>query len=291
VRTPSPLWTARGLWVLLPLSVGELLTAAVRDRSTPVAVTVAALAWAVWVAALPALLRPMPAMLTALRVLAPVPLVAGTVAAVEAAPNLLGWLGLVNAALVLACAMTAEVGSFYVDAASYGDERRFTLKAPAFVLVTAPVVWVLMTVPLAAGALLLAARTWVPGGVLVVLGGGAAFLGARILHRLSLRWLVVVPAGVTLVDPLALTQPSLFAARQMTRVGPAHVGTTALDLTAGAPGLVLQLDTSPATEVVPVVGRGATADVVQAAAVLVCPSRPGAVLAELEARGLPVARD
>jgi hypothetical protein len=116
-------------------------------------------------------------------------------------------------------------------------------------------------------------------------------LGARILHRLSLRWLVVVPAGVTLVDPLALTQPSLFAARQMTRVGPAHVGTTALDLTAGAPGLVLQLDTSPATEVVPVVGRGVTADVVQAAAVLVCPSRPGAVLAELEARGLPVARD
>ena len=291
MRTPSPLWTARGLWVLLPLTVGELLTAAVRGRSTAVAVTVGALAWVAWGAALPALLRPLPTTLTVLRVLAPAPLVAGAVAAVAARPNLLGWLGVVNAALVLACAMTAEVGNFYVDGASYGDERRFTLKAPAFVLVTAPVVWVLMTVPLVVGALLLAARTWVLGGVLVLVGAGAAFLGARILHRLSLRWLVVVPAGVTLVDPLALTQPSLFAARQTTRVGPAHVGTTAVDLTAGAPGLVLQVDTSPATEVVPVVARGATAQVVEADAVLVCPSRPGAVLAELEARGLPVARD
>ena len=291
MRTPSPLWTARGLWVLLPLTVGELLTAAVRDRSTAVAVTVGALAWAAWGAGLVALLRPLPATLTVLRVLAPVPLVAGATAAVAARPELLGWLGVVNAALVLACAMTAEVGNFYVDAASYGDERRFTLRAPAFVLVAAPVVWVLMTVPLVAGALLLAAHTWVLGGVLVVAGAGAAFLGARILHRLSLRWLVVVPAGVTLVDPLALTQPILFAARQTTRVGPAHVGTTAVDLTAGAPGLVLQVDTSPATEVVPVVARGATAQVVEADAVLVCPSRPGAVLAELEARGLPVARD
>lgn len=291
MRTPSPLWTARGLWVLLPASVGELLTAAVRDRSDAVALTVGALAWAVWGAALPALLRPRPAMLTALRVLAPVPLVAGAVAAVAVRPNLLGWLGLVNAALVLAAAMTAEVGGFYVDGASYGDERRFTLRAPAFVLVAAPVVWVLMTVPLAVGALLLAARAWVPGGVLVVVGAVAAYLGARILHRLSLRWLVVVPAGATLVDSFALTQPTLFAARQTTRVGPAHVGTEALDLTAGAPGLVLQIDTSPPTEVVPVVRRGATADVVQATAVLVCPSRPGAVLAELESRGLPVARD
>ena len=32
MRTPSLLWTARGLWVLLPLGVGDLLSAAVRDR-------------------------------------------------------------------------------------------------------------------------------------------------------------------------------------------------------------------------------------------------------------------
>ena len=231
------------------------------------------------------------ATLTAVRLLAPAPLVAGTVAAVLEPPATLGWLGLVNAAVLLAAVLSVDLGDAFVDGASYGDERRFTLRAPAFVLAAAPVLWVLTCVPVVAGALLLAARAWVPGGLLAAAGAVTAYLGVRILHRLSLRWLVVVPAGLTLVDPLALTQPSLFAARQTTRVGPAHVGTAATDLTVGAPGLVLQVDTSPPTEVVPVARRGATAQVVEAAAVLVCPGRPGKVLAELERRGLPVARD
>ncbi|MFM7063493.1 MAG: hypothetical protein ACKO04_08385, partial [Actinomycetes bacterium] len=265
--------------------------AAVRTQPKSVSLTVSALAWAVWVAGLPALLRALPATLTALRVVAPAPLVAGTVAAVVEPPNLLGWTGLVTAAVVLAAALAAEVGDYYVDGASYGDERRFTLRAPAAVQVAVPFVWTLAVVPVVAGTVALAAQAWLPGGVLVALGAVTAVVGVRVLHRLSLRWLVVVPSWFTLVDALALTQPTLFAARQTTRVGPAHVGTTATDLTAGAPGLVLQIDTSPPTEVVHVVRRGATATPVPAAAVLVCPSRPGRVLAELESRGLPVARD
>lgn len=292
MRTPPVLWAARVLWLLLPLGVGDLLTAALRGRPSPMPVLVAVTAWTVWAAGVGALFVALPVTLTVLRVLGPIPLVAGTVAALDRTPGPLGWAGLAGAAAAWVCTLTAEVGDTYVDGASYGDERRFTLRAPALVAwVAAPAVWVLTVGPLLAAVVVAGRRQWVAAGALAVLGGLTALFGSRVLHRLSGRWLVMVPAGVTVVDPLALSEPVLFAARGLVRVGPAHVGTTAHDLTAGAAGLVLELDVDPAVELVPSVGRGRTATPLTTGAVLVCPSRPGAVLGEAERRGLPVGRD
>jgi hypothetical protein len=44
----------------------------------------------------------------------------------------------------------------------------------------------------------------------VVAGCVVVPLGARALHALSRRWIVLVPAGVVVADPLTLADPTLF---------------------------------------------------------------------------------
>jgi hypothetical protein len=192
--------------------------------------------------------------------------------------------------------MSADVGAWFVDGDSYGDERRVALRPPA-VLVLGPVelAWVLTVVPVAAGALLLAARSWVAGAVLTVAGLAAAWWGGQVLHRLSRRCIVFVPTGMTLVDDLALAEPVLFPRRSVTRFGPApdeapRPGERPLDLTVGATGLILRIDLDPPVSLVPAVRRGGTAEAVDAGAVLVAPARPGRMLAEAEDRRIRVSR-
>jgi len=62
----------------------------------------------------------------------------------------------------------------------------------------------------AAGPLLLADGQVLWGCVALVLGVPLAALAARALHGLSRRWLVLVPAGVVVVDPMALADNVLF---------------------------------------------------------------------------------
>ncbi len=87
----------------------------------------------------------------------------------------------------------------------------------------------------------------------------ALWRGVLSLLRLTSRWAVFVPAGMTLVDPLALVEPRLVRRGEVVRLGAAPSDTTALDLTAGATGLILQLDLNEELSVVPVAGRGAVA--------------------------------
>jgi hypothetical protein len=111
---------------------------------------------------------------------------------------------------------------------------------------------------------------------------------ARSLHGLSRRWLVFVPAGVVVHDDLALADAMLFQRRGVTGLRPAPADTDALDLTRGALGLVLELAlgepvtvnvTTPGTPV----GKATTCT-----AMLLTPTRPGAVLSEARSRRIAV---
>jgi len=292
VVTASPLtWVVRALWLSLPLTCGELVAASLEGRSGPVRGAAVSLAWALWAAGLLASLVTRPAALTVLRVLAPLPLVASVVCSLDASPSVLGWLGLATSALVLVAANAASVGADFVDGASYGDERRFSLRPPAVLLLgPVPVTWALTALVLPTGVLLLAARQWVAGGVLVAVGALSAWWGFRVLHRLARRCLVFVPAGLTLVDELSVVDPVLFRRRDVHRIGPAPADTTALDLTSAATGLILQIDVDPAVTVTPTVGRGRTTEAVAVGSVLVAPSMPGALLAHADERRLAVQR-
>lgn len=288
-------WITRALWVLLPFTLGALLGDAAAEASTAGAdasLGVAVAAWAVWVLGLFALFVMLPDALVVLRVVAPLPLLAGAVAAVAQTPGALGWIGLAVAAAVAVLSMSADVGSDFVNGSSYGDERRVALRPPTALLV-GPIeaVWAGTAVPLPVAVVLGVSRQWAGAAVLGVVGVGLALVGFRALSRLARRWLVLVPAGITVVDPMALAEPILLRRTSIARLGPAPADTDALDLTVGAGGLILQVDLSTPVELVPAPSRrGAVAEPQEVAAVLVAPSRPGELLRLAESRRIAVAR-
>jgi hypothetical protein len=279
------------LWLTLPLTLGDLLASSLDRRSSAVATTAAVLAWALWTLGMVSSLVPRPLALTLLRILAPLPVLAGVTAAVLEAPGVLGWVGLGTAAIVAVAAFSADLGEDFIDGVSYGDERRMPLRPPA-ILLLGPLqgVWVLTVAPLLLGAGLLAAQQWVLGALFVVGGLATAWWGFQVLARLARRFVVFVPAGVTLVDPFALAEPALFRRDSIVRLGPAPAGSNATDLSAGATGLIVQIDLELAVTVLPVARRGGVSEPVETHSVLLAPTRPGAMLAGAESRRILVQR-
>jgi hypothetical protein len=292
VHASPALWLTRVLWLSLPLTLGDLLAEALDGRSAAVVWTGVVMAWVLWAAALLGSLVIQPWALVLVRVLLPLAPVAGVVAALDSAPSALGWIGLATGVVAAVAAMSAEVGYEFVNGASYGDEARFPLRPPA-VLLLGPIglVWLVTAVPVPAGALALAARQWLLGGVLVAAGLPAAWWGVRVLARLTRRWCVFVPAGLTVVDDMALAEPTLVRSGDIAAVGPAPADTTALDLSAGASGLIVQIDLVSAGQFVPAAPRGGETEAVSAASVLIAPSRPGALVRHAHERGLGTVRD
>ena len=140
-------------------------------------------------------------------------------------------------------------------------------------------------VPCELPAVLLAAQQWIGGVVLTVIGAAIAVPAVKAFHGLSRRWLVFVPAGVTLIDHIGLVDPVLFPARQISAFGPAVEATTATDLTQQALGLVLEISFDSPVEVMARTSK-VEGELQLLKAVLISPTRPGAVVAEADRRGL-----
>lgn len=279
-------WALRAAWAVLAFSVGPALGAALDPRSQAVQLVASVAAWGVWGVVLAATLVPHPVSLTVVRTATPAAVATAVATALDGHGSPLA---LSTSSLALALAFLPEVGTVFVNGPTYPNERRFLLRAPApLALGMLAVVWALAAVGPVAGLLLVAARQWVAGGVVMAAGVPLSVVLARAMHGLSRRWLVFVPAGVVLHDPIALADPVLFRRQLITRIGPAAADTPALDLTQTALGLALELTL---TEEVPMLrtrpGRHRT-EAVSPARLLFTPTRPGAVLREAQARGLPV---
>lgn len=281
------LWIAglRALWASLPWSAGRLLGEALQDVSGAFAATAGASAWALWAVGLTALLVPHTTSLTALRILAPGVLAAACWAAAVTGAGTAAALGLACGAATAIGALSPLVGDRFIDATSYGHERRLALRAPAAVLVGVLVpTWALTLGGMAAGPLLWAAGHWVLGPLVTVAGWLIAVAGMRALHSLARRWLVYVPAGLVLHDRLALAEPTLFRRPVIAAFGPAPAGSDARDFTAGAGGLLFELRLAEPVSLTPARSGGAHEKV---AALLVAPTRPAAVVAEARKRRIP----
>lgn len=275
-------WVVRGLWATLPVTLGPAVADALDSRSTAVRTTASVGLWAVWAVVVVATLVPHPLALTALRVAAP----GAVLVAFLAEPS-----ALATGAAVAVCgiALLPETAMPFVNGPAYPNERRYPLRPPGPLLLgTLEVAWFLAVALPAGGALLLAARQWVVGAVVLAVGLPSAALLLRALHGLSRRWVVFVPAGIVLHDPIALTDPVLFQRKTTASLRLAAADTDSLDLTKGAFGPAVELEL---TEKVPMVlttpGRSA-GEAGASARLLFAPTRPGAVLAEAERRRLPV---
>jgi hypothetical protein len=277
-------WPVRVVWVVQPLTLGPAIGDALADASRPVQVVASAGAWAIWLGVLVVTLVPTTLSLTLLRIAAPAAAAAGVAALVAAGASATTVAGLAVALVALLVVAAPETAEVFVDGSSYGDERRLPLRTPAPLLAgPAELAWLAVVAP-AVGALLLAAGQWVAGALVLAAGVPLAYLGARSLHSLARRWLVFVPAGLVVHDAMALAEPVLFRRQTIRSLAAAEAGTTALDLTAGAAGLALELDLTAPVAVLPASRRGIPAELTEADAILVTPSRPGRVLAEARRR-------
>ena len=228
--------------------------------------------------------------LTALRISAPAALAAANWAALAGDPGITDAVAVAAAAVAVVAAFSPLTGEVFINASSYGDEVRLPLRVPtALVLGPVPLAWLGTVVVPVAGALLLAAKQWIAGAVVLAVGLPLAAVAVRALHGLARRWVVFVPAGLVLHDRHALVEPVLFPRRSIRRLGPAPADPApeTVDLTQRALGLALELELSEAVAVAP---RRAdrSVEVASIDRLLFTPSRPGAVLGEATARRLPV---
>lgn len=281
--TSTLLWSLRGLWIVLPGALGPSLAEALDARSTAVGLVLEALLWLGWAVGLVAVLVPRTVSLTAIRILAPLAAAAAVWSAVAEGVSAWDLVGLAVAATIVVLSLTPRVGEVFVDGSSYGPERRLPLRPPA-ALLFGPVelATAIVGVGVIAGPLLLAAQQWVVGGVLLVVGPFVAAVAARSLHGLSRRWLVLVPGGIVVHDPLTLGDPVLLPGTALLSVGPAEAGTDATDLTQRAAGLAVEIHLSEPGQIVLLQPRQEEGEIVTTSAVLVTPSRPGELITAVE---------
>jgi len=277
-------------WASAPVWTQPAIAEGLRGPSDPVRAVALVGLWAAWTITLVALLVPSTVALTVVRT-AGVAVVLGASWAALAGHDAWWTLVVVAGAVVLGAALLgAPLGEAFVQGSAYGDEQRFPLKPPAAAMVVSmPVAWALAVVGVAAGPALLAAGQVVAGVAALAVGFPLARLALLGLHRLTRRFLVLVPAGLVLHDHMVLTDSALFRRPAIAAVGLAGVGSEALDLTGGAAGMAVEVDlTEDAAFTIAPVRRGGAAEPVTTRAVLISPSRPGRVLAECGRRRLPV---
>jgi hypothetical protein len=231
--------------MLLPVSAGGALGDALAGWSTAPARVGAVFLWVAWTIGLVALLAPRPWGLTALRVVAPAAVVLTLASVASTMSTESAALAVSSSVVASVFALSASVAHAAGNSMAYGDEVRFPLRVPMSLLLgPVPLAVVLVGTGAAAGPLLIADGRIVVGVIITALGFPVAFALIRSLHALSRRWLVLVPAGVVVVDPLTLADPVLIRREHIAGLGRELAGYTAddaLDLRLGTQAGTIEL--------------------------------------------------
>jgi len=285
------LWLFRALWLVLPFTAGPLFADALDDTERTFQLGVTLGLWVMWAVILVASMVPRTQTFTLIRVVAPMAAVATIWAAIagELDDGVVRVLvAIVSAVVAMIVALSAPIGDAFVDGSSYGDETRFLLRTPgALMLGPLPLAWLAIAAGAVIGPLLLLSERWIAGGVAVAIGWPLAYFATPILHRLSDRWLVFVPAGLVVHDKTALREPQLFRKDSIAAFGPAPSDSGLEDLSLGGFGLALRAELVEETKVIRN-ERSENIELTPVTGVIVSPNRPGAVVAEANTRGFPI---
>jgi hypothetical protein len=250
------LWLVRVAWATLPITAGPAAGDALADWSTPPRTLAEVLLWAAWAVSLVALLAPHPVGLTTVRVVGSTLVALALVVVVTgSADGARGAVALVATVVAGALAVAPPAVSFAcANGIAYGDERRYPLRTPpALWLGPLPLAPLLVSAGAVTGPLLLADGRVVLGIAAVVVGVPLAALAARSLHSLSVRWAVLVPAGLVVVDAMTLADPVLFMRERIESLRPMSrrqsLPAATIDLRLGARGGSVAMLLDRATEV------------------------------------------
>lgn len=282
-------WFARGAWIAVAVVGGAAVESGVDSRSSAVRWTVAIGGWSVFAVVAVALLIPSVRSLTVARLGAPLAPVAAVVAAFAGAPGFDIALLAVPATVAVAAIFSAEVGRWMVQASAYGDEDRLPLRSPVPTGTAAVVSWAIWAAAIIAGPLLLAARSWIVAVPVTIVAVAATVLVGPRWHKMSRRWLVLVPAGLVVHDPVVLADTLMVRTDQLLGLGLARSGTQAADLTGPASGYAVQVDTSETVSTVfAFTPQEPNGKAIHMTGFLVAPTRPGEALRLAVARRLPI---
>jgi hypothetical protein len=279
-------WLFRAAWLSLVFAMGPAIGDATDHRSRAVQLVATIGCWVVWSVVLVASLVPTTVSLTAVRVLVPGTPVVSVIAWSAGAGGAAAGLALGASLVATVAAFSGELGESFAQGSAYGHERRLPLRPPAAVAVATFLAWAVLVSSAIVGGLGLAARCWLLGAPLGALSIAAAPALARRFHRLSKRWLVVVPAGLVVHDHVILAETVLFQKQELAGVSLALVGSAAADLTGTALGPVVEVRLRElGTVVLAAPPRGQTR-ALHVGAILVSPTRPGRLLQLLHDEGV-----
>ena len=231
---------AMAAWVALALSSPWQTIA--DDASRSVAWVVLTWGWFLWTGVGASLLVPSPISLTIMRTVVPLSVVVSVVASQP--------LAVFCSVVALIVCMSPVFVDAMVQGGAYGDETRFALRTPLPYVVPAVVAWLLYTAALIGGSLLLAARQYIFGAVLVAMGILLSRTIPRRLHRLARRWLVLVPVGIVVHDHLVLHETIMAHSGKILSVTRTSDIGEAADLTGGVVGDRITIALTEADKVV-----------------------------------------
>ncbi len=227
-------------WVVLALS--SPWQAIADDTSRSVSWVLLTWSWLLWTAVGASFLVPSPMSLTIVRIVVPL----SVVVSIAASQPLAVFCSVVA---LIVCASPLFVDAM-VQGGAYGDETRFALRTPLPYVVPAVIAWALYASSLIGGSLLLAARQYVIGAVLVAAGILLSRTIPQRLHRLARRWLVLVPVGIVVHDHLVLYETIMAHSEKILSVTRTSEVGEAADLTGGVLGNRLTVALTEADKVI-----------------------------------------
>jgi hypothetical protein len=285
------LWVLRAAWLIAGVAAWSGVDALQIDSSSARLIVLVAggLAWLAVVLSL-AILSPLG--LTLIRLMIPLSIPASVVLLVAGGESVMAssLVLLATGSVATVLAMSAEIGGAALQASAYGDEIRLGLRPPLGYLVAALVAWVLWAAAVMAAAILVLSQRWVAAAVLAVVAIALGVIGWMRWHLLARRWLVLVPVGLVVHDPLMLTDTIMIRRSELAGLALATAnGEHLIDLSGPATGGRLVIETLAPIPVVPApTRRGQRPAAIETTVVAIAPSRPGRSMSAAAQRRLPV---
>ena len=279
LATLTGLWGPRILWLAVGVGGAWSIGDALDGRSAAVRMTVMIGAWLVWGVGVVALVVPSTLGLTVMRM----------VSALSCGAAVLSWIAgasPIPGAAFLACALIcsflvggADFGQQCVQALAYGDEQRFLLRPPAAFLPPIAVAGLAWVAAMLGAPLLLASGRWIIGILVALLAAPLTVLLVPRFNALARRWLVFVPAGIVVHDPVVLGETLMVPRAEFVGIDLALAGTEAADFTGPAAGHAVEIRMRSMADALLAPTKAAprgTALHVQS--FIIAPTRPGLVL-------------
>lgn len=220
-------------WVVLGIAAPWQSLA--ESHSSAVGIVLLSWGWFLFLAVAIAVLVPSPISLTVTKCVTPLMALGSFIAASPA--------GIFGSLAALIITWSALFGDVMVQGSAYGEETRFTLRTPVPYWAPSVVAWALLSGGLVAGSLFIAAANYVVGAPLLLIGALLTPTVPRRLHRLSRRWLVIVPAGIVVHDHLVLAETQMSMRSKILSITKVNESGETADFTGGilGPRIAVQL--------------------------------------------------